>query len=371
MAIYKRGNVYWYKFMWQGKLIRESTKHGNNRVARQMEAAHRTSLAKGEVGIREKKPSPQLHDFLRNDFLSFAETKHAAKPLTLRYYRQGSDMLIKSPLGSVRISELTDQNAQEFARRYSMLSPSGINRGLRTLRRALNLAYQWGKIEKPVKITLAQGERQRDRVLTEDESSKYLKACPQPWNDCATTILDEAFRPSEVFALRWQHLLFNQDETGLIQIVEGKSKAARRMLPMTPRVYRSLRNRYEAAGCPEDGWVFPSGSRSGHLNGNATKDQHKKALEDSGVEPFPPYVLRHTALTRLGEKAGGDVFVLARIAGHSSISVTQRYIHPQADAINRVFGVPQTPLGTKLGTVKNWKKKRALEVKEGMALKSS
>ena len=48
--------VYWYKFMWQGKLIRESTKQGNDKVARQMEAAHRTSLAKGEVGIREKKP---------------------------------------------------------------------------------------------------------------------------------------------------------------------------------------------------------------------------------------------------------------------------------------------------------------------------
>ena len=94
-----------------------------------------------------------------------------------------------------------------------------------------------------------------------------------------------------------------------------------------------------------------SASRSGHLNGNAAKDQHKKALEDSGVEPFPPYVLRHTALTSLGEKASGDVFVLARIAGHCSISVTQRYIHPQADAINRVFAVPQTPLGTKLGTI--------------------
>jgi len=31
------------------------------------------------------------------------------------------------------------------------------------------------------------------------------------------------------------------------------------------------------------------------------------------------------------------VFVLARIAGHSSITVTQRYIHPQRDAINDVF----------------------------------
>jgi len=77
MAIYKRGcdkkgpdttcskcgkrgscGVYWYKFMWQGKLIRESTKQGNDKVARQMEAAHRTSLAKGEVGIREKKRAP-------------------------------------------------------------------------------------------------------------------------------------------------------------------------------------------------------------------------------------------------------------------------------------------------------------------------
>ena len=27
--------VYWYKFMWQGKLVRESTKQGNDKVARQ------------------------------------------------------------------------------------------------------------------------------------------------------------------------------------------------------------------------------------------------------------------------------------------------------------------------------------------------
>src|SRR6516165_5069913 len=66
MAIYKRGKVYWYKFRWYGKLIRESTKQGNDKVARQMEAAHRTSLAKGEVGIREKKVIPTLADFCKS-----------------------------------------------------------------------------------------------------------------------------------------------------------------------------------------------------------------------------------------------------------------------------------------------------------------
>ncbi len=32
------------------------------------------------------------------------------------------------------------------------------------------------------------------------------------------------------------------------------------------------------------------------------------------------------------------VYTLARIAGHSSITITQRYCHPQADAIERAFG---------------------------------
>ena len=67
MGIYKRGEVYWYKFMWQGCMVRESSKQGNDKVARQMEAAHRTSLAKGEVGIREKKLVPTLAAFGKSD----------------------------------------------------------------------------------------------------------------------------------------------------------------------------------------------------------------------------------------------------------------------------------------------------------------
>jgi integrase len=46
--------------------------------------------------------------------------------------------------------------------------------------------------------------------------------------------------------------------------------------------------------------------------------------------------MRHTALTRLSD-AGCDAFTLARIAGHSSITITQRYCHPKADAIERAF----------------------------------
>jgi integrase len=232
MSIYKRGKVYWYKFQWQGELVRESTKQGNDRIARNMESAHRTALSNGLVGIRQRKPTPTLSEFLRVDFVPSAESRHASKPLTLRYYKQGSSLLTKSSLGRLPLHEVTAQHAEEFSRKHCAMSPSGINRGLRTLRRALNLAYQWGKLEKPCKIALAAGERQRDRVLTTTETENYLNACPQPWRDCATIIiLDEGLRPGEVFALQWPHVFFNQDGTGLIQVIEGKSKAARRLLP--------------------------------------------------------------------------------------------------------------------------------------------
>ena len=73
MAVYKqpKSKYWWYKFIWNGEQIRESTKQTSKRVAEQMEAAHRTALAKGEVGIRERKPVPTLKEFAERDFLPF------------------------------------------------------------------------------------------------------------------------------------------------------------------------------------------------------------------------------------------------------------------------------------------------------------
>ncbi len=393
MSIYKRGDTYWFKFMWNGKLVRESTKQGNDKVARTMEASRRTVLAEEhkvrenkahELGCapedlvrclrcerlfngaaavvtehgkfckdtcrdtweKEHKSVPTLRHFLEKDFIPFVRTKHAAKPATVAYYVAGAQMLSASDVGTIRIDQVSDQHGQQFAAQRSHLSAAYINRALRTLRRALNLAFEWGKIERPVKIHLATGERQRDRVLSPDEVARYLDACPQPWRDAATIIVEEGLRPGEVFALRWSHLLLN-GESGLIRVVEGKSKAARRILPMTPKVFETIRARHEAQGRPADGWVFPSTARGGHLNHNTARGLHAEAFVKLGedrknnpelpeIKPFVPYILRHTALTRFAE-AGADVYALAKIAGHSTILITQRYIHEGAEAVERAF----------------------------------
>jgi hypothetical protein len=80
--------VYWYKFMCQGKFIRESSHQGNDKIARQMESAHRTSLAKGEIGICEKKTVPTLTEFIKG--LSKVVSNRGQSPSSLQSLRRGS-----------------------------------------------------------------------------------------------------------------------------------------------------------------------------------------------------------------------------------------------------------------------------------------
>src|SRR5215471_1687222 len=167
MAIYKRGRIYWYKFMWNGELVRESTKQGNDRIARQMEAAHRTSLAKGEVGIREKKVIPTLKRFCieRVEPWAKATFEHAA-PKTLLWYRFGTNSLKNSmTFGNLKLNEIGPELIAEFAseKQRDGLQISSVNSCLRALRRVLRLAVDWGALDTSPKVKFLGGEHRRER----------------------------------------------------------------------------------------------------------------------------------------------------------------------------------------------------------------
>jgi integrase len=51
---------------------------------------------------------------------------------------------------------------------------------------------------------------------------------------------------------------------------------------------------------------------------------------------FVLHSLRHSMLTRLGE-SGADAFTIMRVAGHSTVVVSQRYIHPSPESVERAF----------------------------------
>ena len=326
--------VYWYKFMWQGKLVRESTKQGNDKVARQMEAAHRTSLAKGEVGIRDKKPAMALGEFCRKRFAPWSESSSSLK--TWRdFYRVGL-MAIEaySPLASLALDTITSERIADFAshRQAQGMKVTTVNASLRILRRVLRVAEEWGELERAPKVRMLSGESHRERVITPEEEARYLASANSLLSEIATVLMDTGLRPEECYRLLWDSITGVNGRNGTLLVTHGKTKAARRVLPMTPRVRHTLETHWDACGRPADGYVWPAPTKSEHVEPSSLKKQHVKALKLSKVRPFVLYSLRHTFLTRLGQ-SGCDVWTLARVAGHNSIAISARYVHPSEDAV--------------------------------------
>lgn len=140
----------------------------------------------------------------------------------------------------------------------------------------------------------------------------------------------------------WESITWVNGRDGSLLVTHGKTAAARRVLPLTPRVRNILEDCWMEAGKPDEGWVWPAPTKSGHIEPSSLKKQHARAFKaiaeqarknhDKPLRPFVLYSLRHTFLTRLGE-SGCNVWTLARIAGHSSIAISARYVHPSEDAV--------------------------------------
>ena len=161
------------------RLIQRSTVLQNKRVAEQMEAAHKTALAKGEVGIVEKQAVPSLGEFSER-FMQFVSVRCAEKPRTVEFYREKLKRLLEYPaLANATLDNIDEALIEDYVQeRRKRVAPATVNRQLATLRRALRLAHEWKVIDRLPKIRLLQGERKREFVLSREQEPAYLTQLP-------------------------------------------------------------------------------------------------------------------------------------------------------------------------------------------------
>jgi integrase len=204
------------------------------------------------------------------------------------------------------------------------------------------MAVEWGVISAAPKIRLLRGEKHRERVISPTDEAKYLAAAPESLVSVAIVLCDTGMRPEECYRLRWESVTWANGRHGTVMVTHGKTAAARRVLPMSPRVRAVLESLWERAGKPQEGWIFTALTRSGHIEPSSLKKQHTRTFrlvnaeskknKQPEVTPWVLYSFRHTFLTHLGE-SGCDTWTLARVAGHSTIAMSSRYVHPSAERV--------------------------------------
>lgn len=337
MGLYKRGSMYFFDFTFQGKRHQGSTHTKNKEVAKQIVTKIRNDLALGLVGLKPREPSPPFQDFLEKTFMQHVRQNEKAKRTT-KHYQDKVKRLLAFPdfktvtleqVDTLRIQSFKDWRLRQKTKKGKPYSIITINGELRTLRRALLFALKVGLLTIKPFVSLFAGEKGRMFVLTGEMENAYLAVAPSPLKEAAILILDLGLRPEECVSLRKDDITPEG-----VTVQQGKSVNARRVIPQTERTRKTLEFLFRFF--PDSEWVFPG--RNGHLRRTSLDNMHAKLRDTPSPTgrgtlfpgEFVLYSMRHTFGTRLAE-SGAREFAIKELMGHSSVKVSERYVHPSSE----------------------------------------
>ncbi len=327
MDLFKRKNshCWWYDFSIRGQRFRGSTKERNRTAACAKAAQLLTEIAAGRNHHCGRK-APYLSEFAIR-FLTYVNNAKLADK-SKDYLRNGWRLLNRTCIGGMRMDQISteDVNALGFPG-----NAYNINCALKTLRRMMNMAQEWGLIAKVPRIKLAK-ELGRNLLLNDEAERKLLPVCGSLLRDIIVLLRDTGMRPKkELFPMRIENLDWNNRA---IFVPDSKTPTGRRYIPMSNRVIDLLMVR---CANKRDGWVFPANSVKDHIT--TIDKQFRKARVDAGLPSgLKLYCSRHDFGTQMLQRTGNLALVM-RVMGQTSTKAAMQYQHPDLEHIRVALNV--------------------------------
>jgi len=350
MSLYKRGDVWWYKFWFNGQLIRESSKSDSKTVAKDGEHARRRELEQAYNHIPKRQRMPL--------FSHAAELWLASKAGLAQRSRERYEQCVehlKAEYGKGLVCDVDANDIAEYRRKRLAAGVSNrtVNYETGALRGILRQFGLWGAIADRVK---ALPERHDvGRAIAPEEETKLLATASQSRSPALLPLvlisLDTGMRLGETQSLRRKDLSLAWKD-GAIQrgeLTVPKSKTAAgtgRLIPLSRHVCACLSlwlERFPEAG--PDSFLFPYHKVG--LAGNSRvpvlynvdlsrpigswRKAWRIACKAAGVR-YRPHDMRHTFISRLAENPNVSEQTIKALAGHVSRQMLERYSHIRSQA---------------------------------------
>jgi len=302
MKLYKRPDspFFWADLRRYG-LGRRST---NIRDKRTAERYLIQFLAKNNIPV--KKQGNLLE--LTQRYLVWSESTKATKVHIGNSYTITLFLAYLSP--DMSLFSVSQEHIEGFIMmRAKAVSKASVNREYAVIRHMFNLAVAWEYLnESPCrKIKPFRVSRKLPKYYTEEEIGRLLKGAHGIWRSIWLILLNTGMRRGELLALKWSDL-----HNGALHIrspKEGRDK----VIPISEDLQKVLDN------LPRKGeMVCPYGS-------STLTHTFKKMAIKAGI-PGNLHLLRHTTASHLLLN-GVPLQVVQRILGHSSIAITDLYVH--------------------------------------------
>jgi integrase len=354
MSVYRRGDVWWYKFRFAGQVIRESTKSRSKTVAKDAERSRRREL-EGSFNRITRPRTAQIFSVAAESWLKAKIAHLAARSVII----ERSNLKHINPyFGKMLLCDIAaDDIAQYQASRLERgTAPKTVNLEVGTVRAILRKNRLWAAIQPDVRMLRAREDV--GRAISREEEAALLEACrasrSRSLYPAVLVALNTCMRYSELRLLRW-----GQVDLAAYTLTVGHSKTESgtgRLLPLNDRALAILG--FWASlfpGREPNHFVFPAERYGASGDGLAvvydidpTKPigRWKKAWESAKVRARVScrfHDLRHTGCTRMLE-AGIPFSVVATIMGWSpstTVRMSRRYGHigqtAQRNAVNALI----------------------------------
>ena len=219
-------------------------------------------------------------------------------------------------------------------RNGNKLSSCSVQDGMRAVKAFYNFAIENDYLDDfSRKLRLPKVAVEEKIILDDDEIFALLRAFDDSLlglrNRCFVLLmLDSGLRRGEIPRANIGDVMFKTHS----MIVRGKGNK-QRLIPMGNSTYDSMRQYWlwcrDYAAKTEPFFVDRFGDR---CSDNVVKQVFQDLKQSTGIERLHPHLLRHTFATNYLAD-GGDLETLRLILGHSSIHMTQNYLHLASNLI--------------------------------------
>ncbi len=314
----KKPGEWWIQwFDAEGRRHRE--KVGTKAAARQLYQKRQTEKLQGKK-LPELTPKKALlvKDMIER-FRPSWEAKKSARD-DGRYAAYWIEALGSLAAREVRPSDIEGWRAKR--QKVDGVAPATVNRAVAFLKRIYNLAIRDGIFEgsNPVaKVRQIRENNSRVRYLTAEEEAALRACCSGDfWLKVEVAFLS-GLRQMEQLTLRRADLDFRARVITVRESKHGES----RTVPMSDRLAELFGQQLDSH---KSEWVFPGRFPEEHFTGTGAIHGLKAAMKRAGVDNLTWHDLRHTFCSRLA-MAGCSLATIQQLAGHKTITVTQRYAH--------------------------------------------
>ena len=217
-------------------------------------------------------------------------------------------------------------------KRLAIVAPETVAKELRTLSAMLNRARDLGYIRtNPCKlVSRPQSLEQRGiQFYTVEEMDLIYAKCVEPWHKYAWMLyVGTGARRMEGLNLKWREI--GTEEIRVISTGEERTKSGQaRVIPMTMGAKEALAF-FKSWEGKSDLYVLPRVTPPS-LSRRAAKCIERAELAGS------LHTFRHTFISRLAEDPRYPIIAIKEWAGHSTVKVTERYMHLRDSAVKELL----------------------------------